>query len=67
MFLNILGYVRAFEMVCEGLDINPTTKVFLSFVTKPKKGSWVTLSNQPAKGLFTSHSNNYKYWKDKFL
>lgn len=46
LFMNIWGYVRVFEMVCEGLDINPTTGVFFSlFATKPVKGTWVTLRN----------------------
>lgn len=46
LFMNIWGYVRVFEMVCEGLDINPTTRVFFSlFATKPVKGTSVTLRN----------------------
>lgn len=55
-------------MVCDKLDIDPTMGVFLSFfVTKLVKGSWVTLRNRQKKGFFTSHSNYYKYWKDKFV
>lgn len=56
----------AFEMVCEKVDIIPTIGVFFSFfITKLTKGSYVTLSNRQAQGVFIAHSNNYKRYKDK--
>lgn len=55
-------------MVCEMLDIKLITCVFFTFfVTKLEKGRWVTLSSRQTNGLFTHHSNDYKYWKDKFV
>lgn len=66
-FSNSRGYIRTFEMVYKELDVNLTAIVFCSFfVTKSVKGSYVTLSYHQVGGLFTHHSNNYKYWKDKF-
>lgn len=58
----------ASKMVCKGLDINLNMRgLFSFFVTKPVKSSCVTMSNRWTKGLFTSHSNDYKHWKDKFV
>lgn len=65
--LTIGGYIRAFEIVCEDLDITLVVRVFLSFyTTKSVKGKWVSLSGHPGNALFMSHFNHYKYWKDKF-
>lgn len=62
LFSNSWGCIKAFEMVCEGLVIILTVRVFFSFyTTKTAKGSWVSLSSQDGKSLFTSHSNHHKY------
>ena len=68
LFPNRWGYIRAFEMIYENLDVTSMVKVFFSlYTTKPTKGRWVSLSTQLGKALFASHSNHYKYWKDKFI
>ncbi|KAI5405521.1 hypothetical protein KIW84_052347 [Lathyrus oleraceus] len=33
LFPNTLGYIRAFERVCEDLDVTPTMGVLFSFYT----------------------------------
>lgn len=59
LFLNIWGYIRAFELVCEKLDVNPTTGVLFSFIaTKPANGSWMNLNKCQARDLFTPSQIN---------
>lgn len=67
LFPNSLAYIKVFEMVDEDLVITPIMGFFFSlYDTNLMKGSWVTLSSQSGRGLFLSHSNHYKYWKDMF-
>lgn len=55
------GFIKAFEMVCEDLDVTPIVRVFFSFYTsRSMKGRWVSLGDLPGKAFFASHYNHYK-------
>lgn len=65
---NCCGFVRAFEIVCQGLEVPPNVGMFLSFyATRSSKRSWVTLCGLLIKALFKPYSNYYKNWRDKFV
>lgn len=64
---NSRGFVRAFEMVYEDLDVSPTIRVFSSFyMPRSVKGICVSLGGLSGKGPFVYHSNHYKYLMVKF-
>lgn len=54
-------------MFCEDLEITPTVGInFSIYTTRPEKGSWVSLRGMSMNAPFTSHSNEYKNWRDEF-
>jgi hypothetical protein len=67
---NNWSFIKAFELVCFGLDIvAPSVAVFFSFyqIKKLFPNSVVSLSGQPNRGLFGLYSSNYKNYKDTFV
>jgi hypothetical protein len=67
---NSLSFIKAFELVCFGLDIlEPSLAVFFSFyqVEKLHPNSAVSLSSQPNRGLFGLYISHYKNNKDAFV
>jgi hypothetical protein len=67
---NSWSFVKAFELICFGLDIlDPSVAVFFSFyhIKSLFPNSVVSLSAQPNRGLFSLFSSNYKNYKDTFL
>jgi hypothetical protein len=60
---NSWSFIKAFELVCFGLDIlEPSVAVFFSFyhLKSLSPNSIVSLSAQPNRGLFSLYSSNYK-------
>lgn len=50
---NSSGFIKAFEMICEGLDISLIMGIFfLFYVTKPSSGGWISLGGLWGKGPF---------------
>ncbi|WJX77404.1 hypothetical protein P8452_60719 [Trifolium repens] len=67
---NSWSFIKAFEIVCFGLDIlDPSVAVFFSFyhIKNLTPNSIVSLSAQPNRGLFSLYSSNYKNYKETFL
>jgi hypothetical protein len=66
---NGWAFVRAFELVCLGLDLEPRLGVFFYFyhVKSISYGKPVSISSQPNLGLFTLYASNFKNYKDTFL
>jgi hypothetical protein len=66
---NGWAFVRAFELVCLGLDLEPRLGVFFHFyhVKSLSAGKPVSISSQPNMGLFTLYASNFKNYKDTFL
>jgi hypothetical protein len=66
---NGWAFVRAFELVCLGLDLEPRLGVFFHFyhVKSLSFGKPVSISSQPNMGLFTLYASNFKNYKDTFL
>jgi hypothetical protein len=66
---NGWAFVRAFELVCLGLDLEPRVGVFFHFyhVKSLTAGKPVSISSQPNMGLFTLYASNFKNYKDTFL
>jgi hypothetical protein len=67
---NSWSFIKAFELVCFGLDISePSVAVFFSFyhIKSLFPNSAVSLSAQPNMGLFSLYSSNYKNYKDAFV
>lgn len=67
--LNGWGFIKAFKLVCEMVDITLTLGLFLSFfeLKGTKKRGWVSLSRIPGKSFLQAYTTNYKGFKDKFL
>ena len=67
---NSWGFVRAFQIMCAGLDINPTAPMFLYFFelkqSSPKQ-FWVSLNSVSGRGLLTLFQSSYKGGKGAFL
>jgi hypothetical protein len=67
---NGWSFIRAFELVCYGLEIpEPSVAVFFSFyhIKNLCPQNVVPLSSQPNRGLFHLYSSNYKHYKDTFV
>jgi hypothetical protein len=67
---NSWSFIKAFELICFGLDIlDPSVAVFFSFyhIKNLSPNSLVSLSAQPNRGLFSLYSSNYKNYKETFL
>ncbi|KAK2390408.1 hypothetical protein QL285_063952 [Trifolium repens] len=66
---NSWSFIKAFELICFGLDIlDPSVAVFFSFyhIKNLSPNSLVSLSAQPNRGLFSLYSSNYKNYKETF-
>lgn len=63
---NSLGFIKALEIVCEAIDIEPTIGLFSSFfeIKGFEKGGWVTLIGLPGKSFLQAYITNYKGFKD---
>jgi hypothetical protein len=66
---NNWAFVKAFELVCLGLDQEPRLGVFFYFyhIKSLFPGKQVSISSQPNKGLFTLYASNFKNYKNTFL
>jgi hypothetical protein len=67
---NSWSFIKAFELICFGLDISePSVAVFFSFydIKKLFPNSIVSLSALPHRSLFSLFSSNYKNYKDTFV
>jgi hypothetical protein len=66
---NSWAFVKAFELVCLGLGLEPRLGVFIHFYYVKSLSAWklVSLSCQPNRGLFTLYASNFKNFKDTFF
>jgi len=67
---NSWAFIRAFEILCEALDMVPSAGTFFHFYgTKGvDKGSWVSISAHAGKSLFPSYASNFKKnWRVSFM
>jgi hypothetical protein len=66
---NDWAFVRAFELVCLGLGLEPRLGVFFHFyyVKSLTPGKPVSISSQPNMGLFTLYASNFKNYKNTFF
>ncbi|KAK2368548.1 hypothetical protein QL285_081735 [Trifolium repens] len=66
---NGWAFVKAFELVCLGLDLEPRLGVFFHFyhIKSLSPGKQVSISSQPNRGLFSLHASNFKNYKDTFF
>lgn len=66
--LNSWGFIKAFEMLCEVVNIIITIGMFFSFyeTNKVGKGGWISLNGLLGKSLFHVYSSNYYYYKKGF-
>jgi hypothetical protein len=66
---NSWPFIKAFELVCLGLEINShSVAVFFSFyhIKNLVPNVPVSLCSQPNRGLFSLYSFHFKYYKDTF-
>lgn len=63
---NSWGFIKAFKIVCDTIDIEPTLGLFFSFfeIKGVEKSGWVTISGLPEKSFFQAYTTNYKDFKD---
>jgi hypothetical protein len=66
---NSWAFVKAFELVCLGLDLEPRLGVFFHFyqIKSLFPGKQVSISSQPNRGLFSLYASNFKNYKDTFF
>jgi hypothetical protein len=66
---NSWAFVKAFELVCLGLDQEPRLGVFFYFyqIKSLFPGKQVSISSQPNRGLFSLYASNFKNYKDTFF
>ncbi|GAU43738.1 hypothetical protein TSUD_365870 [Trifolium subterraneum] len=66
---NSWAFVRAFEIVCESLELVPTVGSFFCFsqVKNASSSSLVSLSSQPNQGRFILYASNFKNYRDTFV
>lgn len=67
---NSWAYIRAFELLCITLRIEPTpNKFFYFFETcgRSVKGEYLSLSTARGRGLFSLYRSHYKHFKGKFF
>lgn len=69
LHLNGRGFIKAFELVCEAVNIIPILGLFFSFfeLKREDRGGWVSLSGILGKRFLQAYNTNYKVFKDKFL
>jgi hypothetical protein len=61
--------VKAYELVCLGLGLEPHLGVFFHFyyIKNLSVGKLVSLSSQPNRGLFTVYASNFKNFRNTFF
>lgn len=66
---NGWGFIKAFEIVCDAMDITPNLGFFFLFfeLNGAQKGGWVSLSGILGKSFLQAYTTNCKDFKDKFL
>jgi hypothetical protein len=66
---NSWAFLKAFQVVCDYLEIVPTAGVFFSFfqVRNVSPHSLVSISSQPNKGRFSLYASNFKNYRDTFV
>jgi hypothetical protein len=66
---NGWAFVRAFELVCLGIDLEPRVGVFFHFyhVKSLSTRKAVSITSQPNMGLFTLYASNFKNYRNTFL
>jgi hypothetical protein len=67
---NSWAFIKAFELVCLGLEINnPSVAVFFSFyqIKNLIPNAPVSLCSQPNCGLFGLYSSHFKNYKDTYM
>lgn len=69
LYPNGWGFIKAFEMVCDAMDITSTLGLFFSFfeLKGMEKGGWVSLSRIMGKRFLQAYTTNYMGCKDKYL
>ncbi|MCI53733.1 hypothetical protein A2U01_0074980, partial [Trifolium medium] len=66
---NSWAFIKAFEVMCLGLEVTPTVGVFFGFfqVKNVSPHSLISLSSQPGRGRFSLFASNFKNYRDTFL
>jgi hypothetical protein len=67
---NSWAFIKAFELVCLGLEISdPSIAVFFSFyqIKNLSPKYVVSLCSQPNRGLFGLYCSHFKNYKDSFV
>ncbi|PNY05504.1 hypothetical protein L195_g001956 [Trifolium pratense] len=66
---NSWAFIKAFELVCLGLNLEPRLGVFFSFyyVKSLSPGKMVSLSSLPNRGLFVLFASHFKSYHDSFF
>jgi hypothetical protein len=66
---NSWAFVKAYELVCLGLGLEPRLGVFFHFyyIKSLLVGKLVSLSSQPNRGLFTLYASNFKNFRNTFF
>lgn len=67
--INGWVFIKAFEIICDAIDITPTLGLLFSFfeLKGGEKRGWVSLSGILGKSFLQAYTTNYKGFKDKFL
>lgn len=66
---NGWGFVRAFQLICEALLIDPTVGILFSlFESKgADKGSWISINGSPGMHFLLAYTSNNKDFKNGFV
>ncbi|CAJ2679794.1 unnamed protein product [Trifolium pratense] len=66
---NSWAFIKAFEVMCLGFNLDPSIGVFFSFyqIKNLKPHSLVSISSQPNRRLLSLYASNFKNFKDSFL
>jgi hypothetical protein len=66
---NSWAFVKAYELVCLGLGLEPRLVVFFHFyyIKSLSVGKLVSLSSQPNMGLFTLYASHVKNFRNTFF
>jgi len=67
---NTWGFIRAFEILCSCVGIEPSAKKILYFFQVKKvfgKMGWISACGRPGRWLFTAFESSCKEWKNTFF
>ncbi|MCH80669.1 hypothetical protein A2U01_0001441 [Trifolium medium] len=66
---NSWAFVKAFEVMCLGFELEPSIGVFFSFyhIKNLKPQALVSLSSQPNRRLLSLYASNFKNFKNSFF